>query len=56
MAAVSLSGIEQRFSPNRLPALVDGIVAVGEELSRRLGYATTRDRRDHRRSGERGYL
>jgi IclR family transcriptional regulator, KDG regulon repressor len=39
IAAVSLSGIEQRFSDEALPELVVKIVAAGEELSRRLGYA-----------------
>jgi IclR family KDG regulon transcriptional repressor len=39
VAAVSLSGIEQRFTPERLPELVERIVATGDELSRRLGYS-----------------
>jgi IclR family transcriptional regulator, KDG regulon repressor len=55
VAAVSLSGIEQRFSPNRLPALIDGIMGVGEELSRRLGYLLAREPRDLRRTGERSH-
>jgi len=38
VAAVSLSGIEQRFGTQRLPALVEAIVAAGLELSHRLGY------------------
>jgi IclR family KDG regulon transcriptional repressor len=38
VAAVSISGIEQRFTEDRLPRLVDKIVAAGVELSRRLGY------------------
>ncbi len=39
IAAVSLSGIEQRFSDQALPELIAKICAAGEELSRRLGYA-----------------
>jgi IclR family KDG regulon transcriptional repressor len=38
VAAVSLSGIEQRFAPERLPQLMERVVAAGAELSRRLGY------------------
>jgi DNA-binding IclR family transcriptional regulator len=38
VGAVSISGIEQRFTDERLPELVDRIVAAGAELSRRLGY------------------
>jgi IclR family KDG regulon transcriptional repressor len=38
IAAVSLSGIEQRFSDQALPELIAKIAAAGEELSRRLGY------------------
>jgi DNA-binding IclR family transcriptional regulator len=38
VAAVSLSGIEQRFSPERLPLLIEAIVAAGVELSHRLGH------------------
>jgi DNA-binding IclR family transcriptional regulator len=34
IAAVSLSGIEQRFSEAALPELIAGIVSAGEELSR----------------------
>jgi DNA-binding IclR family transcriptional regulator len=40
VAAVSLSGIEQRFNPERLPALIDAIVAAGVELSHRLGHVS----------------
>ena len=42
VAAVSLSGIEQRFSDEALPELITRIVASGAELSRRLGYAAPR--------------
>lgn len=38
VAAVSLSGIEQRFGPERLPMLIEAIVAAGLELSHKLGY------------------
>jgi len=38
IAAVSLSGIEQRFGPERLPMLIEVIVAAGLELSHRLGH------------------
>ena len=38
IAAVSLSGIEQRFSAERLPQLIRAIVAAGAELSRQLGH------------------
>jgi DNA-binding IclR family transcriptional regulator len=38
VAAVSLSGIEQRFGPERLPLLIEAIVAAGVELSHRLGH------------------
>jgi IclR family KDG regulon transcriptional repressor len=38
VAAVSISGIEQRFTAERLPELIERIVAAGAELSRRLGY------------------
>jgi DNA-binding IclR family transcriptional regulator len=38
VAAVSISGIVQRFSAERLPTLIRGIMEVGDELSRRLGY------------------
>ena len=43
VAAVSLSGIEQRFTPARCPA-VEAIVAAEAALSRRLGYVATDDR------------
>ena len=38
VAAVSLSGIEQRFDSERLPQLIEAIVAAGAELSHRLGH------------------
>jgi DNA-binding IclR family transcriptional regulator len=38
VAAVSISGIVQRFSAERLPTLIRRIMDVGDELSRRLGY------------------
>ncbi len=38
VAAVSLSGIEQRFDSERLPQLIEAIVAAGVELSHRLGH------------------
>jgi DNA-binding IclR family transcriptional regulator len=38
VAAVSVSGIVQRFSAERLPALIRKIMEVGDELSVRLGY------------------
>lgn len=38
VAAVSVSGIVQRFSAERLPMLIRKIMEVGEELSVRLGY------------------
>ena len=38
VAAVSLSGIEQRFGRERLPMLIDAIVTAGLELSHRLGH------------------
>lgn len=38
VAAVSLSGIEQRYNRDRLPQLVEAIVAAGAELSRQLGH------------------
>ena len=38
IAAVSVSGIVQRFSAERLPTLIRMIMEVGDELSRRLGY------------------
>jgi IclR family KDG regulon transcriptional repressor len=39
VAAVSISGIVQRFSAERLPTLIRRIMEVGDDLSRRLGYA-----------------
>lgn len=42
IAAVSISGIVQRFSAERLPALIRTIMEVGDELSRRLGYTGER--------------
>lgn len=44
VAAVSLSGIEQRYTAERLPRLIEAIVAAGEELSHRLGYQAATDR------------
>jgi IclR family KDG regulon transcriptional repressor len=38
VAAVSISGIVQRFSAERLPVLIRRIMQTGEEVSRRLGY------------------
>jgi IclR family KDG regulon transcriptional repressor len=38
IAAVSVSGIVQRFSAERLPTLIRKIMEVGDELSLRLGY------------------
>jgi IclR family transcriptional regulator, KDG regulon repressor len=38
VAAVSISGIVQRFSAERLPVLIRSVLELGEELSRRLGY------------------
>lgn len=38
VAAVSVSGIVQRFSAERLPGLIRKIMEVGDELSARLGY------------------
>lgn len=38
VAGVSISGIVQRFSAERLPTLIRRIMEVGDELSRRLGY------------------
>ena len=37
IAAVSISGIVQRFSAERLPVLIRRIMQTGEEVSRRLG-------------------
>ncbi len=46
IAAVSLAGMTQRFSPARLPSLINRVVQVAEELSRRMGYVSpeTEDR------------
>jgi DNA-binding IclR family transcriptional regulator len=38
MAAVSISGIVQRFSAERLPGLIRSIMKLGDDLSNRLGY------------------
>ncbi|MCZ7665537.1 MAG: IclR family transcriptional regulator [Thermoleophilia bacterium] len=38
VAAVSVSGIVQRFSPAQIPLLVAAVVQAAEELSRRLGF------------------
>lgn len=38
VAAVSISGIVQRFSAERLPGLIRSVMKLGDELSRRLGY------------------
>jgi DNA-binding IclR family transcriptional regulator len=38
VAAVSISGIVQRFSAQRLPTLIPLIMETGDELSRQLGY------------------
>ena len=40
IASVSISGIVQRFSTDRLPVLIRRITEVGNELSTRLGYST----------------
>jgi IclR family transcriptional regulator, KDG regulon repressor len=40
VAAVSISGIVQRFSPERLPALIRRIMEAGDEISKRLGYCS----------------
>ena len=40
VAAVSISGIVQRFSPERLPILIRRIMETGDEISRRLGYSS----------------
>lgn len=39
VAAVSISGIVQRFSAERLPILIRRIMQLGDDLSHRLGYA-----------------
>jgi DNA-binding IclR family transcriptional regulator len=38
IAAVSISGIVQRFSAERLPGLIRSVMKLGDDLSRRLGY------------------
>lgn len=38
IAAVSISGIVQHFSAERLPGLIHCIMQTGDEISRRLGY------------------
>jgi IclR family KDG regulon transcriptional repressor len=38
VAAVSISGIVQRFSAERLPGLIRSVMQLGDDLSRRLGY------------------
>ena len=38
VAAVSISGIVQRFSAERLPALIRRIMQLGDDLSARVGY------------------
>lgn len=38
IAAVSISGIVQHFSAERLPGLIRRIMQTGEEISRRMGY------------------
>jgi DNA-binding IclR family transcriptional regulator len=38
VAAISISGIVQRFSDERMPRLIATILEAGNELSRRLGY------------------
>jgi DNA-binding IclR family transcriptional regulator len=38
VAAVSISGIVQRFSAERLPGLIRSVMKLGDDLSRRLGY------------------
>jgi DNA-binding IclR family transcriptional regulator len=40
VAALSLSGIVQHFTPETLPGLVRTVVDAADELSRRLGYAS----------------
>jgi IclR family KDG regulon transcriptional repressor len=39
VAAVSISGIVQRFSPERLSTLIRRIMQVGDDISGKLGYA-----------------
>lgn len=38
VAAVSISGIVQRFSAERLPGLIRSVMKLGDDLSRRLGH------------------
>ena len=38
VAAVSISGIVQRFSAERLPGLIRSVMKLGDDLSHRLGY------------------
>jgi DNA-binding IclR family transcriptional regulator len=38
IAAVSISGIVQRFSAERLPGLIRSVLELGDDLSRRMGY------------------
>ena len=38
MAAVSISGIVQRFSAERLPGLIRSVMKLGDDLSNRLGF------------------
>jgi DNA-binding IclR family transcriptional regulator len=38
IAAVSISGIVQRFSAERLPGLIRSVMKLGDDLSHRLGY------------------
>lgn len=45
VAAVSITGIVQRFSLQRLPVLAQEVAQLGEELSRRLGYAADESQR-----------
>lgn len=40
VASISISGIIQRFSTERLPFLIKTVVDAGHELSRRLGYGS----------------
>ena len=43
IAAVSVSGIVQRFSAERLPALIRRVMQLGDDLSSRVGYAPNGD-------------
>jgi len=38
IAAVSISGIVQRFSAERLPGLIRSVIKLGDDLSRRMGH------------------